>query len=152
MADLGGFHVNQHQIRVRKKSERIMKKTYFSNFKNTIDNPVDVDEDSEVGRTNDVHSNEGCSSKGKCLEIQQSTEADVARSTVVPRPPQGSSKGKVFEILKPQEPTEAEVERTNVVPRPEQGSIKVKEAKVERTTGVPSIAQGSSKGKVLEIL
>ncbi|KVG56222.1 hypothetical protein Ccrd_026350 [Cynara cardunculus var. scolymus] len=131
MADLGGFHVNQHQIRVRKKSERIMKKTYFSNFKNTIDNRVDVDEDSEVGRTNDVHSNEGCSSKGKCLEIQQSTEADVGRSNVVPRPPQGSSKGKVLEILKTQEPTEA---------------------KVERTTGVPSIAQGSSKGKVWEIL
>ncbi|KVI11177.1 hypothetical protein Ccrd_010415 [Cynara cardunculus var. scolymus] len=79
-------------------------------------------------------------------------EADVARTNVVTRPPQGSSKGKVLEILRTQEPTEAEVERTNVVPRTAQGSSKVKEAKVERTTGVTSIEQGSSKGKVLEIL
>ncbi|KVH87981.1 hypothetical protein Ccrd_024633 [Cynara cardunculus var. scolymus] len=77
-----------------------MKKTYFSNFKNTIDNPVDVDEDSEVGRTNEVQINEGCSSKGKCLEIQQST---VTKPIVLQTSKQAARVGKVPEIQLPQD-------------------------------------------------
>ncbi|KVH89831.1 hypothetical protein Ccrd_008177, partial [Cynara cardunculus var. scolymus] len=144
MADFGGFPVNQHQRRGRKKSERIMIKTYFSNFKNTIDNPVDVDAEADLERTNALSSNEQGSSKGK--------EAEVERTHGVPSTAQRSRKGKVLEIPNTQEPTEAEVERAYGVPRPAHASSKGKDVEVERTYAVPNTAQGSSKGKVLEIL
>ncbi|KVI01744.1 hypothetical protein Ccrd_019980, partial [Cynara cardunculus var. scolymus] len=93
MADFGGFPINQHQRRVRKKSERIMMKTYFSNFKNTIDNPVDVDAEAELERTNAQSSNEQGSSKGK--------EAEVEQTYGVPRPAHAASKGKDLKVTKP---------------------------------------------------
>ncbi|KVI01488.1 hypothetical protein Ccrd_020246, partial [Cynara cardunculus var. scolymus] len=142
MADFRGFPVNQHQRRVRKKSERIMMKTYFSNFKNTIDNPIDVDAEAELERTNAVPSNAQGSSKGK--------EAEVERTNGVPRPAQGSSKDKVLEILNTQEPTEAEVERTNGVPRPAQGSSKGKDLKVTKPIVQQTSKQAARVGKVPE--
>lgn len=37
-------------IKVRPKSERILKKTVFSNFKNTMENPVDAEEEAGLSR------------------------------------------------------------------------------------------------------